>query len=488
MTRILIFGTLSVFKFTLLLCFLCFSAKGISQEFSAIDTHLASLQIQNYNSIEQLHNQIVKPRFNEEQKVYAIAKFITNTIAYGERARNPMNTINNREGVCQDYAELFIALCELSNIENNYVTGDGKTSAQDIGFYNSNHAWNVVKVNGRYQIYDLTWAAGTYDNITNAFNKNFNTQYFNANPEDFISNHFPDQTKWQLLDIPLSKNDYINSPTFSPEFKNLSLKNGIVRSDDLEITFESDSDFDSCSLFKWKLNEYGSASGVDVPLTKEGKTYKLKLIEQIPGAYRYDITFWPSKKQDIQVINDDGSISFTSTSSTSLEFKLITPNYKIPRPKTYDKKDPWGLIESYHYIFHQSDTAFFNELNPSRKTTSIDNFKNARSLHNSLKNWIGDYKRYYTNLRNGDISYNINNFNVILSNNSDGYEFKEIKRRLIKKGAFGYAVTELQNYFKLENTGYFDDLLEQKIKDFQSLKNLKADGIVGSDTYMYLNL
>ena len=291
-----------------------------------------------------------------------------------------------------------------------------------------------------------------------------------------------------MLDIPLSKNDYINSPTFSPEFKNLSLKNGIVRSDDLEITFESDSDFDSCSLFKWKLNEYGSASGVDVPLTKEGKTYKLKLIEQIPGAYRYDITFWPSKKQEIQVINDDGSISFTSTSSTSLEFKLITPNYKIPRPKTYDKKDPWGLIESYHYIFHQSDTAFFNELNPSRKTTSIDNFKNARSLHNSLKNWIGDYKRYYTNLRNGDISYNINNFNVILSNNSDGYEFKEIKRRLLKKGAFGYAVTELQNYFKLENTGYFDDLLEQKIKDFQSLKNLKADGIVGSDTYMYLNL
>ena len=51
-----------------------------------------------------------KPRFDEEQKVYAIVKFITNTILYGERARNPMNTINNKEGVCQNYAELFIAL------------------------------------------------------------------------------------------------------------------------------------------------------------------------------------------------------------------------------------------------------------------------------------------------------------------------------------------------------------------------------------------
>ena len=77
----------SVFKFVLFIYFTCFSAKGISQNFSAIDTHLASLQIQNYSSIEQLHNQIVKPRFSEEQKVYAIAKFISNTIAYGKRAR-----------------------------------------------------------------------------------------------------------------------------------------------------------------------------------------------------------------------------------------------------------------------------------------------------------------------------------------------------------------------------------------------------------------
>ena len=77
---------------------------------------------------------------------------------------------------------------------------------------------------------------------------------------------------------------------------------------------------------------------------------------------------------------------------------------------------------------------------------------------------------------------------MILSNSSDGYEFKEIKRRLVKKGSYGYAVKELQNYFKLEKTGYFDDQLEQKIKGFQSLNNLKADGIVGSITYKYLNL
>ena len=61
--------------------------------------------------------------------------------------------------------------------------------------------------------------------------------------------------------------------------------------DDIEITFESNNHFDSCTLFKWKLNEYGSASGINIPLTKEGKTYKLKLKEETPGTYRYDITY-----------------------------------------------------------------------------------------------------------------------------------------------------------------------------------------------------
>ena len=479
-----------VFKLGLTLCLLFFSTKCISQVYNNIDKHLSAITIQNYSTIEQLHNQIIKPHFTQEQKVYAIAKFITNNIAYGKRARTPINCMNSLEGVCQDYAELFIALCDISKIENNYVTGDGKTSTQDIGFYSSNHAWNVVKVSGKYQLYDLTWAAGVYDSETKTFKKDFNSQYFNANPEEFISNHFPDDSKWQLLETPISKEVYINSPSYSPEFKNLSLKSGIVRSSEFEITFDSDKDFDSCSLYKWNLNEYGSSTGVTIPLTKNGTQYKLKLSEETPGVYRYSITFWPSKKEEIQTPNSDGSIttSYNSSSSSSIAFKLITPNYSIPKPTSYDKKNPWGLIASYHYVFYKMDVQFFNKLNPSNKISSIENFKNALSLHKSLKNWIGDYKNFYTNLRNGDISYKINNFTVILSTTSSGYEFKEIKRRTLKIGSYGYAIKELQKFLGLSETGYFDEQLDRKIKKIQTLNNLKPDGIVGSNTYKYLDI
>ena len=71
-------------------------------------------------------------------------------------------------------------------------------------------------------IFDLTWAAGSGEG--DSFVRRFNTKYFNSKPEDFIRDHFPDDSKWQLLDEPVSKKDYINAPLYDSEFENLSLK------------------------------------------------------------------------------------------------------------------------------------------------------------------------------------------------------------------------------------------------------------------------
>ena len=129
-----------------------------------------------------------------------------------------------------------------------------------------------------------------------------------------------------------------------------------------------------------------------------------------------------------------------------------------------------------------------DRLNPLKNINSISNFKYAVSLHYSLKNWIGDYKNLYTNLKNGDISYNINNFNVILSQSSDGYEFKEIKKSNLKIGDMGYLVAEVQKVLGLNQTGYFDAQTDIKVKSFQKINNLKPDGIIGKGTYTKLGL
>ena len=42
-------------------------------------------------------------------------------------------------------------------------------------------------------------------------------------------------------------------------------------------------------------------------------------------------------------------------SCPEIMFYLVTPNYIVPKPTLYDKKDPWGLIEAYHYVFYKND-------------------------------------------------------------------------------------------------------------------------------------
>ena len=181
----------------------------LSQDYKHIYNDVKKIPNQKYSSLEELHNNIIKPRYTDSEKVYAFAKFITDRISYGERAKTPLNCINSGEGVCQDYSELFEELCKISGIENNFVTGMGVNGLEDIGFYDSNHAWNIVKLDDEYIIFDLTWASGYGSG--DSFRREFNPKYFNPKPEDFIRDHFPDDSKWQLLKKPISKKKYINT-------------------------------------------------------------------------------------------------------------------------------------------------------------------------------------------------------------------------------------------------------------------------------------
>ena len=105
-----------------------------------------------------------------------------------------------------------------------------------------------------------------------------------------------------------------------------------------------------------------------------------------------------------------------------------------------------------------------------------------------MSDWFGDYRNYYVNLRNGDIYYPIENFQIILTNSDDGYVFKEIKRETLKIGKSGYGVKELQIKLGINPTGFFDKKLETIVQNFQKNNKLKPDGIVGNITYNILGM
>lgn len=113
------------------------------------------------------------------QKIKAIYDYICSNITYDyDNLYDDSYTLKhssyaaliNKKAVCQGYASLFYRLALEAGIDARVISGDS----------NGPHAWNIVKIEGRYYNLDSTWDAG-----------NTEYEYFLKNAKDF-PNHTRD--------------------------------------------------------------------------------------------------------------------------------------------------------------------------------------------------------------------------------------------------------------------------------------------------------
>ncbi|MDI1255917.1 MAG: transglutaminase domain-containing protein [Flavobacterium sp.] len=124
-------------------------------------------------------------------------------------------TLRSKLAVCQGYAMLFKDVCLRLGISCELVSGTSKTKQTNIGKMPiaSDHAWNAVRIDGKWQLIDVTWAAGYVDENTREFSFDFSGGYFFTDPEVFFLNHFPDDKKWLLIDK--TEKDFADLPLYS---------------------------------------------------------------------------------------------------------------------------------------------------------------------------------------------------------------------------------------------------------------------------------
>jgi transglutaminase/protease-like cytokinesis protein 3 len=96
----------------------------------------------------------------------------------------------------------------------------------------TNHAWNAVKVDGRWQLVDCTWGAGVVEG--HAYVRRFNPFYFLTPPLAFSWLHFPLDPRWQLRDPPLSLAEFeklplVRDPFFEYGLELVSHPSAIIR-------------------------------------------------------------------------------------------------------------------------------------------------------------------------------------------------------------------------------------------------------------------
>lgn len=91
----------------------------------------------------------------------------------GSSASNTKKVLKRKRGICLDYAYLMDTLCELAGIQNTSIFGYCKDELFDVhdSLYADNHAWNAVKLDGKWYLYDVTFSSGNLKTEFKPFSK-----------------------------------------------------------------------------------------------------------------------------------------------------------------------------------------------------------------------------------------------------------------------------------------------------------------------------
>ncbi len=122
-------------------------------------------------------------------------------------------TMETKRGLCQSFAEVFNKICHELGFNSYVVSGYARKSTGVLS--NTGHAWNVVKLQNRWYLFDPTWAAGYFEIPESLTAKNsaqykkvFSSKYYKVNPEGFIKDHMPFDPIWQLSNTIINYSDF----------------------------------------------------------------------------------------------------------------------------------------------------------------------------------------------------------------------------------------------------------------------------------------
>ena len=226
---------ISFLFFLLNIIFFNFAA---AQKVSEVDKIIAKYP-KSFSNTEQLAERIEKDFDSDAERARAIYTWIALNIKYdynsflnppkaqgfrysseAEKQRKIKQLNDNliqkaftsQKAVCEGFTALYQHLAQSVGLKCEIIRGDSKTNLRDIGRKTtlSNHAWNIVLVDRKWRLIDVTWGQGYYDGRKGRMVNDFNPVYFDTDPEYFFAKHYPDSGTF--LGGRISKSDFLNGP------------------------------------------------------------------------------------------------------------------------------------------------------------------------------------------------------------------------------------------------------------------------------------
>ncbi|MEE3309754.1 transglutaminase domain-containing protein, partial [Sharpea azabuensis] len=151
------------------------------------------------NKVNEVYKSLQLDGKSSYDKLKAIHDYIIDHVEYDyENYKNDAYLVKHAtysaaitgKTVCQGYATYFYRLANKAGIECRVVDGTGNGGG---------HAWNLVKIDGKYYFVDVTWDDGNYDKYT----------YFLKESDLFAQDHtLSDESQKNFGDYNISKTDY----------------------------------------------------------------------------------------------------------------------------------------------------------------------------------------------------------------------------------------------------------------------------------------
>ena len=104
-----------------------------------------------------------------------------------------LETLVNRQGVCEDFALLFAVIAREIGVDMFVVTGSSSRGGA--------HAWCASVIDNEPYLFDPTWASGSVNEETGEYFKKLNMDYFMVSPDKI--HHIPVDPLWQFSEHPL---------------------------------------------------------------------------------------------------------------------------------------------------------------------------------------------------------------------------------------------------------------------------------------------
>lgn len=187
----------------IILCFVLYTLNTFlySQEkkvdYKKADSVALNFQRNKYYFYAETAQELAENFTTEKEKCRAIFRWITNNIKYdfdvmnSNNCEDPQVVYKRKKAVCGGYSSLFKAICEEAKIECKIIIGQAGCTD------NCWHAWNIVKLDGKWYAMDVTWASGHLTNvIKGTVKKSYNNDYWMADYKLISKDHWTNDSYW----------------------------------------------------------------------------------------------------------------------------------------------------------------------------------------------------------------------------------------------------------------------------------------------------